>query len=86
MFMNFSQALKEAKNGNGVAREDWNGKGLIVRAQFPDEGSANTFPYLYIDAAALGGGRGPWVPSQTDLFGEDWRIVEEVEHSPEPKA
>lgn len=86
MFMNFSQAFKEAENGNGIQREDWNGKGLIVRAQFPDENSKMGVPYLYIDAHALGGKNAPWVPSQTDMFAKDWRVVEEVEHSPEPKA
>lgn len=75
--MHFSQALKQMKVGDSLARDGWNVKGLFVRAQFPDENSKMDVPYLYIDATALGGERNPWVPSQTDLFAEDWYTVEE---------
>lgn len=74
--MNFSDALHNAKLGLKVQREGWNGKGLSVTAQFPDEHSKMGNPYLYIDARSLGGERNPWVPSQTDLFAEDWSTVE----------
>ena len=73
--MNFSEALTELKAGRHVTREGWNGNGLIVAAQFPDQHSKMGNPYLYIDASALGGTLNPWVPSQTDLFAEDWDIV-----------
>lgn len=72
--MNFSDALKELKAGRQVYRKGWNGNGLFVSAQFPDEHSKMGNPYLYIDATALGGTLNPWVPSQTDLFGDDWEI------------
>lgn len=75
--MDFAQAFTQAKNGFTVAREGWNGKGLCVKAQFPDEHSKMGNPYLYIDATALGGTLNPWVPSQTDLFAEDWFTVDE---------
>jgi len=74
--MEFESALTQAKAGKMVARDGWNGKGLFVMAQFPDENSKMGNPYLYIDATALGGERNPWVPSQTDLFASDWRTVE----------
>lgn len=73
----FQYALTHAKEGRKVAREGWNGKGLFVEAQFPDENSKMGNPYLFIDARALGGERNPWVPSQTDLFAEDWHLVSE---------
>lgn len=73
----FDEALVHLKNGEQVAREGWNGKGLKVAAQFPDEHSKMGNPYLYIDAKALGGELNPWVPSQTDLFAVDWFVVEE---------
>lgn len=73
--MNFESALSELKAGRTVARQGWNGKGLTVKAQFPDENSKMGNPYLYIDASALGGKLNPWVPSQTDLFAEDWEVV-----------
>jgi hypothetical protein len=74
--MNFSEALAAAKDGKIVTRTGWNGKGLQVMAQFPDEHSKMGNPYLYIDATALGGKANPWVPSQTDLFADDWETVE----------
>lgn len=74
--MNFSKALEAARDGSSIQRAGWNGNGLLVRAQFPDEHSKMGNPYLYIDARALGGERNPWVPSQTDLFAEDWSVVE----------
>lgn len=78
--MNFSDALESLKKGSRLFRDGWNGKGLFVQAQFPDENSKMGNPYLYIDATALGGERNPWVPSQTDLFAEDWhRIINDEE-------
>lgn len=50
---------------------------LLVQAQFPDEHSKMGNPYLYIDATALGGTLNPWVPSQTDLFADDWILIYE---------
>lgn len=76
--MDFSQALERLKRGLPVARKGWNGKGLLVKAQFPDDNSKMGNPYLYIDATKLGGTLNPWVPSQTDLFAEDWGVVVEV--------
>ncbi len=72
--MDFSDALNAAKKGQSITRKGWNGKGLKVLAQFPDDNSKMGNPYLYIDATALDGKRTPWVPSQTDLFAEDWEI------------
>jgi hypothetical protein len=77
--MNFSDALNAAREGKLVTRKGWNGKGLQVAAQFPDEHSKMGNPYLYIDATALGGTLNPWVPSQTDLFADDWETVEPQE-------
>lgn len=66
-------------DGAKYAREGWNGNGLNITAQYPDEHSKMGNPYLYIDATALGGTLNPWVPSQTDLFALDWYKVEEGE-------
>jgi hypothetical protein len=75
----FAYALNSVKQGCKVARKGWNGQGLFVKAQFPDEHSKMGNPYLYIDATALGGKLNPWVPSQTDLFADDWFRVEGAE-------
>ena len=46
---------------------------MYVAIQVPDEGSANTLPYIYI--ITVQGERVPWVVSQTDLTTDDWEIV-----------
>lgn len=75
--MDFSEALKLLKNDKRVSRSGWNGRGLSIKAQYPDDNSKMGNPYLYIDARSLGGTLNPWQPSQTDLFAEDWFVVEE---------
>lgn len=69
----FSDALDAVKEGNAVQREGWNGKGLWVKAQFPDEHSKMTLPYLYIEYPD--GKRCPWLASHTDIMSEDWVIT-----------
>ena len=71
--MNFSEALQAAKEGARIARTGWNGKGQWVAAQFPDEHSKMTEPYLYLKNAQ--DGIVPWIASQGDLFAEDWTQV-----------
>ena len=78
-FVDFSTALIGAKQGKAIRRKGWNGSGLMVKAQFPDENSKMTLPYLYIeyplDAKATPGARCPWLASQTDIMAEDWQIL-----------
>lgn len=52
------------------AREGWNGKGMYISLQIPDENSKMTRPYLYLKTAQ--GTIVPWCPSQTDLLMDDW--------------
>ena len=77
--MNFSQALESLKNGGKVCRSGWNGKGLWLELQNPDENSKMTLPYVYInypsDAKTTPGARVPWLASQTDLLSDDWETV-----------
>ena len=76
--MNFGQALEALKLGSRVSREGWNGKGLWLELQRPDEHSKMTLPYIYInypsDAKTTPGARVPWLASQTDMLAEDWSI------------
>jgi hypothetical protein len=74
--LSFPEAFNRALVGDKIQREGWNGNGLFVEVQNPDDNSKMGVPYLFIDAHALGGKRAPWVPSQTDLFATDWRVVE----------
>jgi hypothetical protein len=69
--------------GKKIARENWNGKGIFVAAQIPDENSKMSSPYLYIDTTGLQSDNAdaprscvPWAPSQTDMFACDWVVVE----------
>jgi hypothetical protein len=47
--MPFGFALEAARQGKKIARKGWNGKGMWIQAQFSDEHSKMTLPYLYIE-------------------------------------
>jgi hypothetical protein len=77
--MDFGLALAYLRHGDKVQRTGWNGKGLWLELQTPDEHSKMTLPYLFInypaDAVNTPGARVPWVPSQTDILALDWRVL-----------
>lgn len=80
--MNFGQALEDLKLGAKVARKVWNGKGIFIELQVPDEHSKMTHPYIFIDTTGLQTenpdapkSRVPWLASQTDMLSEDWVIL-----------
>ena len=99
--MDFGLALKELKNGNKVAREGWNGKGMFVVKQIPCklEGllinriqslpeSAKKLLFQQEGVPVLeytnqmliinsSGRADSWVPSSSDVFAEDWMVVEQ---------
>jgi hypothetical protein len=66
----FGWALKRLKAGRAVAREGWNGKGMWLRLQVPDEHSKMGLPYIYM--STVQGKLVPWLASQTDVLAEDW--------------
>ena len=81
--MNFGKALEALKEGKKVARAGWNGKGIYIELQVPDQHSKMTLPYIYIvtnglitDNPAAPNGVVPWLASQTDMLAEDWQVVE----------
>lgn len=67
-------AVKEMGEGEAVRRRGWNGKGMYLKLQRPDEFSANTLPYVWMRTAQ--GDRVPWLCSQTDLLAKDWELVD----------
>lgn len=71
--MDFGEALQHLREGGRVAREGWNGKGMYVKLQEPDEHSKMRRAYLYL--CPVDGELVPWVASQTDLLAEDWQRV-----------
>jgi hypothetical protein len=77
--MTFGLALELLKKGMHVCRAGWNGKGMWLELQRPDEHSKMTLPYVYLnypaDAQNTPGARVPWLASQTDMLAEDWKVV-----------
>jgi hypothetical protein len=71
---NFGWALSQLKSGRKVSREGWNGKGMWLNLQTPDENSKMTLPYIYMKTAD--GHLVPWLASQTDVLADDWDLVE----------
>ena len=69
----FSVALDELKYGERVHRHGWNGKGMWLEIQRPDEHSKMTLPYIFMSTAQ--GDLIPWLASQTDLLAEDWATL-----------
>lgn len=79
--LTFGLAIEAMKKGFKVARVGWNGKGMWILLQRPDEHSKMNLPYFYIEypeghPAYPQGCRVPWLASQTDMLAEDWMIVE----------
>ena len=72
--MNFGEAISRLKNGEKVAREGWNGVGMYLALQVPDEHSKMQRPYIYM--SPVDGNFVPWVASQSDILAEDWYAVE----------
>ena len=83
--MSFGLAIEAAKKGHSIARVGWNGKGIFVEIQVPDEHSKMSHSYLYIDTTGLVSdnpdapkSRVPWLASQTDMLSDDWVIVKQI--------
>lgn len=83
--MNFGMVIEALKNGLKVVRNGWNGKGMWIELQVPDTNSKMTRPYIYMvcpkgSTKHFGDQikdfeRFPWVPGQTDILSEDWKII-----------
>lgn len=78
--LSFGAALVFVQRGNGVVmqRSGWNGKGMFVGVQ-PFGAAGMMVPTLAIHAAD--GLVYPWVPSQQDMFTEDWELFRLREES-----
>ena len=78
----FGVAIERLKEGKRVRRAGWNGKGIFIELQWPDENSKMTHPYIFIDTTGLETDnpdaprdRVPWLASQTDMLSEDWEEI-----------
>jgi len=72
----FGWALDRLRAGSLVCRKGWNGKGMYLGLQRPDEHSKMTLPYIFM--RTVQGDLVPWLASQTDMLAEDWSIVPSV--------
>lgn len=66
-------ALSAMWLGQKVARKGWNGKGMWLSLQIPDQHSKMTVPYIYMKTADEN--LVPWLASQTDILATDWEMV-----------
>lgn len=86
--MDYSDALRELKNGKKVAREGWNGKGMFIFLVPGSTFKVNRPPLLgiypegtevnyhgHIDMKTADNMVVPWLASQTDQLAEDWSVV-----------
>ena len=86
--MNFGEALAALKDGQKVAREGWNGKGMFLflvpgstftvnrpplLGIYPEGASINY--HAHIDMKTAQDTVVPWLASQTDVLAEDWSIL-----------
>lgn len=67
----FSKALDALKEGKSVRLSAW-AEDVKIKAQFPDDNSKMTAPYLYVESRF---GCVPWKETMIELFSEDWVIV-----------
>ncbi len=72
--MTFGEALEDLKAGRRVTRGGWNGKGMWLELQRPDQFSKITLPYIYMRTAQKD--LVPWLASQTDMLASDWEICQ----------
>lgn len=69
--MNFGQALEAMKNGEHVARNGWNGKGMFVYLVPTTEELNAHFIIKNVNNT-----KSTWVPSVNDCLANDWFILE----------
>ena len=82
--VDFGEVLRHLKQGRIAYRKGWNGVGIHIALQMPDEQSKMDLPYIYISTHGLVSdnedaprGLVPWLASQTDMLAEDWVIPAE---------
>lgn len=73
MSNSFGWALEYLKQGKKLQRRGWNGKGMYIHIQNPDENSKMTQPLIYMKTAD--NNLVPWLASQTDVLADDWQLV-----------
>lgn len=70
----FGLVIEALKSGKVASRHGWNGKGMYITLQIPDENSKMQLPYIYM--STVNGELVPWVASHTDMLADDWFLLE----------
>jgi hypothetical protein len=71
--MEYYKALEQViEDKKGMRLEHWS-KDVVIRAQFPNEISKMTHPYLYVDSIQ---GTVPWKETYLEMFSKKWEIVD----------
>ncbi len=70
--VSFGIAFEAVKTGAGMRLPHWSPE-VVIKAQYPDENSKMTAPYLYVDSRL---GKVPWKETMIELFSEEWVIAE----------
>jgi hypothetical protein len=76
--MDFSDALRKLKSGACIKNMNWNGPGMYLALQVPDQFSKMGTPYIYLCMPDSHPNYPhvmvPWTPSQLDLMSDGWEI------------
>lgn len=74
----FGEALTLLQAGMKVGREGWNGAGMWIALQIPDENSKMGLPYFYMKTSEKHGEKlVPWVSTHSDILATDWCLIKE---------
>ncbi len=74
--LSFGQAFEHVLNGKGMRLPHWK-PDVVIRAQFPDENSKMTHPYLYAESVREGEiRRVPWRETFPEMFSKEWIVVD----------
>lgn len=71
--MNFGIALEAVKEGGAMRLPSWSPE-VHIKAQFPDEHSKMSAPYLYVESRF---GRVPWIATNIEIFSKEWMVLQE---------
>lgn len=70
--MNFGDAFNSIKKpGKAMRLPHWSDD-VLIKAQYPDEHSKMTAPYLYVESRY---GIVPWKETMLELFSDDWEVI-----------
>ena len=70
--LTFGRAFEAVKQGKGMRLPKWS-PDVVIRAQYPDEHSKMTAPYLYVESRF---GKVPWKETMVELFSTEWQVVD----------